>query len=76
MVADDKAGVQFFDGPGRRKAAFCHGVTAFCHIAMPKARYFGHGGDDAMHVADYIAIGILIACMFGAATMVLSRGKS
>jgi len=41
---------------------------------------FSAGGDDAMHVFthtfDYIALSILIACMLGAAAMVLSRSKS
>jgi hypothetical protein len=27
----------------------------------------------AMHIADYIAFGVLIACMLGAAAAVLSR---
>jgi hypothetical protein len=53
-------------GGGKRRVGM-----AFCHIPMPTARYFGHGGDDAMHIADYIAIGVLIASMFGAAAMVL-----
>ena len=53
------------------RAALRHGALTL------KARYFGHGGDDAMHVFthtfDYIALGILIACMLGAAAVVLSR---
>jgi hypothetical protein len=42
---------------------------------MSLARYLGHGGDDAMHVFtlsfDYIALGILIACMLVAAAAVI-----
>jgi hypothetical protein len=57
----------------RRQAAFCHG---FCHINIPIARYFGHGGDDAMHFANYIVLGLLIACMLGAAGAVFSQRKS
>jgi hypothetical protein len=29
-----------------------------------------------MHVFDYLAIGVLIACMLGAGVMVLARRKS
>ena len=36
-----------------------------------------HGGDDAMHVFthsfDYIALGVLIACMLGAAARVFAQ---
>jgi hypothetical protein len=58
-------------GGGKRRS-----VTAFCHIVMPIACYFEHGGDDAMHIADYIAIGFLIACMLGAAVVLFSPRKS
>ena len=50
-------------------------VTAFCHTDIPVTRYFGHGGDDAMHIFDYIAIGVLIACMLAAGAMVLHRAR-
>jgi hypothetical protein len=43
---------------------------------MPLNRYFEHGEGDAMHIADYIAIGFLIACMLAAGAMVLSQRKS
>jgi len=60
------------------KAAFCHGA---CHIDVVPARYpLGMVRDDAMHVFthtfDYIALGILIACMLLAAAKALPRGKS
>ena len=42
---------------------------------MPKARYFGHGGDDAMHIADSIVIGFLIACMLLVAAKVLHKAQ-
>jgi hypothetical protein len=51
-------------------------VTLFCHIDSPRTRYFAHGGDDAMHFANYIVLGFLIVCMLSAAAMVLSRAKS
>ena len=45
-----------------------------------KAHYLGRGGDDAMHVFthsfDYIALGILIACMLLTAAKVLARRNS
>jgi hypothetical protein len=58
-------------GGGKRRS-----VTAFCHIVMPVARYFDHGGDDAMRIADYIAIGFLIACMLFAAAKAIPRRGS
>jgi hypothetical protein len=70
MVAHDETRELFPDGPGRREAAFCHGLLSHYYA---RSALIEHGGDDAMHIADYIAIGLLIACMFGAATMVLSR---
>jgi hypothetical protein len=30
---------------------------------------------DAMHILDYVAIGVLIACMLAAVAMMLSRNK-
>ena len=57
-------------GGGKRRS-----VTAFCHIDLPITRYFGDGGDDAMHF-DYIVLGLLIAGMLSAAAMVLSQRKS
>jgi hypothetical protein len=33
-------------------------------------------GTSAMIIADYIAIGFLVACMLGAGAMAISRGKS
>jgi hypothetical protein len=33
-------------------------------------------GDDAMHFANYIVLGLLIVCTISAAAMVLSRAKS
>jgi hypothetical protein len=34
------------------------------------------GGRHVMHVADYIAIGVLTACILGAAVVFLSRRES
>jgi hypothetical protein len=34
---------------------------------------FPRGGGDVMHIADYVAIGVLTACMLGAAAVFLSR---
>jgi hypothetical protein len=31
------------------------------------------GGGDVMHIADYVAIGVLTTCMLGAAAVFLSR---
>jgi hypothetical protein len=33
-------------------------------------------GDDAVHIADFIALGVLIACLLEAAAVILSRNKS
>ena len=81
-VTHDETVRRYFGRPGRREAAFCHGflsrlsVTAFFHNITPVARYFEHGGDDAMHITDYIAIGFLIACMvFAAAKAIPRRGS-
>jgi hypothetical protein len=60
-----------YQGGGKRRS-----VTLFCHIDSPRTRYFEHGGDDAMHFANYIVLGLLIVCMLSAAAMVLSRAKS
>jgi hypothetical protein len=75
-VAHDKAGVQFLDGRGRRVAAFCHGVLSHCYAQSADMLERGEG--DAMHHVfthsfDYIALGILIACMFFAAAKVIPR---
>jgi hypothetical protein len=57
-------------GGGKRRS-----VTLSCHIDSPRTRYFGHGGDDAMHFTNYIVLGLLIACMLGAAAVVLHRAR-
>ena len=65
----------FFDEPRRREAAFCHGVLSHCYAAS--ALSLGMVGDDAMHLFthsfDYIALGILIACMLLAAAKAIPR---
>ena len=45
-------------------------------IPVPKVACCGHGGDGAMHIADYVAIGFLIACMLLAAAKALPRRNS
>jgi hypothetical protein len=57
-------------GAGKRRS-----VTLFCHIDSAGTRYFGHGGDDAMHFANYIVLGLLIVCMLSAAAMVLHKAR-
>jgi hypothetical protein len=47
----------------------------FCHIDSAGTRYFGHGGDDAMHFANYIVLGLLIVRMLSAAAMVLHKAR-
>jgi hypothetical protein len=73
LVTHDKAGILLFNGPGRGEAAFCHVVLS--HYG-PRTHYFGRGGDDVMHFANYIVLGLLIVCMLSAAAMALSRVKS
>ena len=53
------------------------GVLSRCfrHIDCPLTGYFGHVGTTQMHFANYIVLGLLIACMLSAAAMVLSRAK-
>ncbi len=34
-----------------------------------------HGGDSVMHIAGYIAIAVLIACMFSAGAMALYKAR-
>jgi hypothetical protein len=51
-------------------------VTALCHTDMPTTCYRGTVvGDDAMHVADYIVFGGLIACMLWAGAMALHKAR-
>jgi hypothetical protein len=57
-------------GSGKRRS-----VTLFCHINSPRTHYFEHDGDDAMHFANYIVLGLLVVCMLSAAAMALSRVK-
>jgi hypothetical protein len=42
-------------------------ITVFC----PNLR----AATNAMHIVDYIAIGILIACMIGAGVMALNKAR-
>lgn len=42
-------------------------VTALCHIRMPKHVILTAVRTDPMHIADFIAIGFLIACLLLAA---------
>ena len=63
-----------FGGSGRGEAAFCH--SAVSHSDAPRALPTREGA-TVMHVFthtfDYIALGILIACMLGAAARVLQN---
>ena len=34
-----------------------------------------HGGDNAMHIVDYAAVGFLIACMIWAGAMALHKTR-
>jgi hypothetical protein len=43
-------------------------------IAVAHATFW-HGGADVMHFANYIVLGVLIACMLGAAGAVFSQRK-
>jgi len=46
-----------------------HREIAISALAWPN-------GDDVMHFADYLVLGLLIACMLGAASVILSRRDS
>jgi hypothetical protein len=46
-----------------------HREIAISALAWPN-------GDDFMHFADYLVLGLLIACMLGAASVILSRRDS
>jgi hypothetical protein len=84
VIADDEAGLQFFYGPGWWEAATRGQNHALCDLRhclsrgdliVPSTRYCAHG-DDAVHVFDYTAIGVLIASMIVAGALVLQRRKS
>jgi len=47
---------------------------AFRQKCRSRAKAFVRG-DDTMHTLDYIAIGVLIACMLVAGTMVLHKAR-
>src|SRR5262249_38472748 len=65
------------DSPRRREAAFCHGDLSHCYAqgALLWTRR-GRRLHVVTHAFDYIVLGILIACMLGAAAAVLSRRNS
>jgi len=58
-------------GPRRREAAFCHGALSHWH--PHNALLWAWRGDDAMHVADYVAFSLLIACMIAAGVMAVRK---
>jgi hypothetical protein len=59
-------------------------VSARSFDAAADVQHKSHGfrgsvcveGTSSMLITDYIAIGILVACMLGAGAMAISRGKS
>jgi len=50
-------------------------ASASHRIAVPAAKLM-RTGTTPMHIFDYVAFGILIACMLGAAAAALSQRKS
>jgi hypothetical protein len=37
--------------------------------------FIEHGGDSVLHIADHIAIAVLIACMLSAGAMALYKAR-
>ena len=71
-VLHDEAGFQFIYRPGRWEAAICHG---FGHNEIPITGNFSMVGTYVMHFSNYIVLGLLIACMIGAAAVVFLQRK-